>query len=497
MAVLDWLVLAVFAAVMLGVGWYFSRQNQTAEDFLLGGRRMSPVAVGLSLFATLVSTLSYLANPGEMVSHGPMMVTQQFAHPLIFLIVGYLLIPRIMRQPVTSAYELLEERLGPGIRMAGATVFLLLRFGWLATILFATSKVVLVPLLGVSESMIPVFTVLLGVIVAVYCSFGGIRAVVYTDAIQSIMMLLGAILTILFVSVEMGGLTAWWPNEWPSHWQNPSWGFDPKPRVSFGILLVSTVLWYVCTNGSDQMSIQRFLSTRDAASARKTLLVSQLADVSVSLLLAVTGVALLGFYLKHPERMAEGQTMAANGDQLFPRFIMQELPPGISGLVLSAILSAALSSLSSGINSICAVIERDFLERRTQKDEKGRDPILRLRLLTILVATIAVALSFLNLFFVGNLLERCFKVINLLTAPLFMLFFLALFVPRANAIGAWCGLLVSIAVAVLIAYAEELQLPLQISFVWMMPCSLSSGIIVATAVSLIFRRAIPAESPDQ
>jgi len=89
----DWLVIAAYGCVFVGVGAFYSRQNQTADDFLPGGRRMSPFAVGLSLFATLVSTLSYLGNPGEMIAHGPMMTTQIMAHPLIFVIVGYGLIP--------------------------------------------------------------------------------------------------------------------------------------------------------------------------------------------------------------------------------------------------------------------------------------------------------------------------------------------------------------------------------------------------------------------
>src|SRR5690349_14450039 len=141
MSLLDWLVLAAYAALMLGIGMFYARRNKTADDYLLGGRRMPPIALGLSLFSTLVSTLSYLGTPGEMISHGPMMITQIAAHPFVFAIVGYGLIPLLMRQPVTSAYEILESRLGTSIRLAGAGVFLLLRFGWMATILFATSYV--------------------------------------------------------------------------------------------------------------------------------------------------------------------------------------------------------------------------------------------------------------------------------------------------------------------------------------------------------------------
>lgn len=490
MGFLDWFVIAAYATGMIAIGAYYSRRNKTADDFLLGGRRMSPIMLGLSLFATLVSTLTYLGNPGEMIRHGPMMMTQSAAHPIVYVVVGYFLIPLLMRQPVTSAYEILEKRLGGGIRTAGAVVFLLLRLGWMATILFATSDVVLVPLLNLDESWTPWLCVLLGIITALYSSLGGIRAVVITDAIQSLTMLVGAVLTLIVITVRMGSINAWWPSEWPAHWQTPSWGFDPKPRVSFGILLMSTTLWYICTNGSDQMSIQRFLSTRDARAARKTLAVSQVTDVLVSILLAFTGMAVLGYYQANPPQLAEGRSVVDLGDKLFPLFIMQEMSGGLAGLVIAAILSAALSSVSSGVNSAAGVLERDFFSRRsqnTQTDDTTADnaSVVRLRWLTWVISLVAIGLSLLNLLIAGNLVERCFKIVNLLTAPLFVLFFLALFVKWANAAGAWAALAASVFVAIMIAYAEDIGSPVRLSFVWMLPCSLASGIVTGTIVSAI------------
>ena len=487
MSPLDWLVLFAYAVLMLGVGLYYSRQNQSADDFLLGGRRMPPLALGLSLFATLVSTLSYLGTPGEMVAHGPMMITQVAAHPLIFAIVGYGLIPLLMRQPVTSAYEILESRLGTSIRLAGAGVFLLLRFGWMATILYATSYVVLVPLFGIDDRWTPWLCIALGIVTAMYASWGGIKAVVMTDAIQSITMLIGALATLVVITVRMGGYEAWWPTAWPTNWQTPSWGFDPNQRVSFGILILSTTLWYVCTNGSDQMSIQRFLSTRDAVAARRTLAVAQITDAIVAILLALTGVALLGYYQANSPHLTSGQTLHSIGDQLFPMFIMTEMPAGLAGLVIAAILSAAMSSLSSGVNSTCAVLDRDFISRQTVDPEQDTTAVKRLRRLTWIVATIAIVLSLVNVFIKGNLVERCFKLVNLLTAPLFVLFFLALFVPWSNAVGAWLGLLAAIGTAIAIAFAPDLGLNLGVSFVWMMPCSLLAGVTVGTLASALAR----------
>ncbi len=490
MSGLDWVVLAAYGLLMIGVGAWYSWRNRSADDYLLGGRRMSPIMLGLSLFATLVSTLSYLANPGEMIAFGPMMSLQALAHPLIFWIVGFGLIPLIMRQSVTSAYEILENRLGRSIRQAGAAMFLLLRFGWMATILYTTSDKVLVPLFKLDPQWTPLLSIALGIVTAVYSSEGGFKAVVTTDAIQSLTMLAGAVVTILVITVRMGGVSAWWPHTWPEHWAEPSWGFDYNAHAPFAMLMISTTLWYVCTNGSDQMSIQRFLSTRDAAAARKTLLISQITDVSVSTLLAITGVALLGFYRNHPP-FSGSETYANASDKLFTTFFMTEMPPGLGGLVLAAVLAAAMSSLSSGLNSTCGVIERDFLSNGPVP--AGSAAVMRLKLLTWGISTITVLLSLVVMVVKGNITDLCFKLINLFTAPLFGLFFLALFVRWATPIGAWFGLVGSLATAVFVAYAAEISTALNLGYtvnphasrVWIMPSSLLVGVLLGSLVSLV------------
>jgi SSS family solute:Na+ symporter len=231
------------------------------------------------------------------------------------------------------------------------------------------------------------------------------------------------------------------------------------------------------------MSIQRFLATRDAKAARRTLAVSQVTDVSVSVLLSITGLAILGFYQAHPPQLEANLTIVDVGDQLFPKFIMTEMPDLLAGLVLAAILSAALSSLSSGVNSACAVAEKDFLARRLVSSGTETASVRRLMVLTWIIAAVSVGLSLINTLIEGNIIERCYKVVNLLTAPLFVLFFLALFVRWSNGFGAWCGLISSTVVAIAIAYAKDLGLPLGISFVWMTPCSLLTGILVGTIAS--------------
>ena len=212
---LDWLVLAAYAVLMLAVGVYYGRRNKNAEDYLLGGRSMKPWTVGVSLFATLMSTLTYLAVPGEMIQHGPMILSRILATPLIYLVVARFIIPFIMKLRVTSAYEILEQRLGLSVRMLGSTLFLVLRFLWMALIVYATSSVVLVPIMHLDPSATPWVCVGMAVLTVAYTSMGGLQAVVFTDVLQTFIMLGGALLSIILITVNLGGVSAWWPTVGP------------------------------------------------------------------------------------------------------------------------------------------------------------------------------------------------------------------------------------------------------------------------------------------
>jgi solute:Na+ symporter, SSS family len=138
----DWAVVIVYGLAMLGIGIYYSRRNRTSEDYYLGGRTMRPVMVGLSLFASMISTISYLATPGEIIKHGPVFLCDILALPIIYFIVGYVIIPFITKLPVTSAYEILENRFGQIIRLLGCVLFLLIRFVWMGLVVYTSAKVV-------------------------------------------------------------------------------------------------------------------------------------------------------------------------------------------------------------------------------------------------------------------------------------------------------------------------------------------------------------------
>jgi len=487
---LDWIVIAAYGLGMLGVGLYYAGRTKTREDYLLGGRRMRPLEVGISLFAALLSTLSYLAWPGEMVKNGPMMFSALLAYPLIALVIGWLMIPYIMRLQVTSAYEILEIKLGMAGRLAGSVMFLMLRLLWMAVIIYAAGNTVLVPVLGLSPAMAPWVCVVLGLVTVAYTTLGGLRAVVLTDVIQSAILCGSAVATVLVISCALGGLTTWWPDHWLAQWAPPVYGYDPSARVTMFGAILATFTWYVCTSGSDQIAIQRYLATRDVRAARTVLAVSLGSDALVTVVLGAVGLGLLAYYGQKTELLPGGVSALANADNLFVQFIVSELPRGVGGLVVAGLLAAAMSGLSAGVNSASSVITVDFLDRLAGRRDHST---LTARIVSLLVGVVVVSLSLLVHHVHGNLLEICYKVVNLFTAPLFGLFFLAMFVPWANGPGALLGAACGVAVAIAINYWKEFTGQPGISFLWAMPLSLLAEVAVGAVASGLFRRRHPNE----
>ena len=484
LSTIDWAIVLIYMLGMMVIGYIFSKKNKNEKDFLLGGGKMNPIAVGLSLFATLLSSLSYLSYPGEMIKYGPVIFSGVLAFPLIYYIVGWFLIPRFMKLKVTSAYEILEINLGVSIRLLATFLFLSLRFLWMGTIIFITVNTAIISIFGFEDTtsnILWISIILIGVTI-IYTTMGGLKAVVFTDVIQSCVLLGGALLTIVLISVYFGSATSWIPTQWLDHWGEYTWAIDARERLSIGNALLMTVIWYVASSGSDQMSIQRFLATENIQTARKTFAVSLITSFVAQFLLGLVGLAVLAYFLDNPQFLATGESVSTHADILFPKFILVGLPIGISGLVAAGILAAAMSSLSSGLSATSSVISEDLFKRFSRKSKPEKvDQLKRIRILSLFVGIFTLALSLLISRVEGNLYDVVVKVVNLFVSPLFVLFFMALFIPFATARGVLIGGLISIAMAIAVAFFKFLG----IEVLFITPASLFSGIVAGVVFSYI------------
>ena len=305
----DWGVIGIYGAFMIALGFYYSRRQTTTEDYFLGGRRTGAFVAGVSLFATLLSTISYLSIPGELIKHGPIFFLTSFGTILAIPIVGYVLIPAIMRTNVTSAYEILEVRLGVVARMAGSAIFIVTRLVWMALLTYISCKAVVVMMHWNPGSIYSAIW-LLGAFAVAYTMLGGLRAVMITDVVQSGILLGGLVLTIVFITINLGGPSAWLPTEWAPHWdEQPLFSFSPTVRVTILGSLFYAIMFWGCSSVSDQITIQRYLSTRDIKTARRAFMVTAFMDVFTTIVLVLTGFALLGFFQHHSEFLPAGTSV--------------------------------------------------------------------------------------------------------------------------------------------------------------------------------------------
>ena len=486
LGIFDFVVIGFYLGCMLLIGWYFSRKTKTTEDYLLGGRTMKPWTVGLSLFATLLSAISYLAVPGEIIQHGPVFLCIILGYPIAAIFVCYGLIPVFMKLKVTSAYEILEKRLGLSVRMIGSTIFLLTRITWMALIIFLSAQKVIIPIMGWPMSSAPYVCAVLGLLTVIYTSMGGIRAVVITDVIQTIILFSGALLAIILITIKTDGPGSWWPTEWAAHWdKQPLYSFDPHVRATVVGAIIFQLCWWVCTAGSDQMAIQRCLATKDTKAARRVFAIGLITDGTVTIILAVLGFALLGFFLVNRQLIPADIDMQTGGDKLFPHFIVSVLPVGVSGLIVSALLAASMSSLSSGVNSACTVVTVDFMDRFKKTKDAETKHVAKAKFIAFAVGVIVVGVSVLMGKVPGNILEVTNKTNGLFVAPLFGLFFTALFVRFATSFGTIWGAVYSFCTAFIIAYWDLLTGLEGLSWQLIIPGSLVVGLVTSILFSLI------------
>ncbi|MCB0687924.1 MAG: sodium/solute symporter, partial [Saprospiraceae bacterium] len=487
---IDWFILIIYAMVLLLIGWIYSKYQKNKEDYFLGGRKVNPVVSGISMYVSFFSAITYLAIAGEVIKNGPLMpLITITAAPFIFLLGSYVLIPYFMNLKMISAYEILDKPLGNHVRKLGSIIFLLTRIVWMALLVFLASKAMVVMMNWQSESIL-LISVVLGLITIVYTTMGGIKAVLVTDVIQFMVLLTGALLTTIMVAVQFDGFSGLIPEKWSPQWQSVEFfNFNPYIRLTVFFAFINVVTWWVCTTGSDQMAIQRFMSTRDLRSARKSFAITQGGMVLMTSILMFVGFSVLKFYDFKPNLLPQGKDLVVSADFLFPHFIATQFPMGMSGLVMAALFSASMSSLSSGINSTASVLNMDLLPTFLQSD-RDADELKKIRFSSFILGVIVIVISLVIPLVPGNIIEVTAKTNGLFIAPLFNLFFMALFYKRSTTFGVMMGSVYGFLMAFTIAFWDILTGYPAWSFLWIAISSLLVSVLSSILFSQIFGRLV-------
>lgn len=353
-------VVVLFLFAMAGMGVYFLKRNNSSEEYFLGGRKIPGWALGLSMVGTSISSITFLALPAAAFVLDYRQLTPNLFMPVAALIACWIFIPFFRRGLKTTAYEYLESRYGTGIRIYAALYSLLGQLLRLAIILY----LVVLPLsemLDISES-----TAILafGVITCFYTVFGGIEAVVWTDVVQTVILLGGGLLCVAAVAFQLpGGL----PQILEIGMEYDKFSLGPLDfsfsERTFWVMSLIGFIGFISEFSSNQNVVQRYIAAPTLREARKATLICIVMSLPTWIFFFFIGSCLFAYYKVFPS----AEVAAMKPDDVLPHFILTEIWPGVGGVIIAACLAAAMSSLSSSINAVSTIWTIDFLRLMRRK----------------------------------------------------------------------------------------------------------------------------------
>lgn len=435
---LNWAVLIAYLLMMIALGYYFMKRENGAEDFFKGGGRIPWWAAGISIYATMLSAITYMAYPAKAFAtnwtYYPMLVTILIVS---FPVIRYYL-PFFRRLNVTSAYEYLEHRFNAPLRLMASAFFIIFMVARMALVLYLPS----LALTAVTGIDIYICIVLMALITIVYCTMGGVEAVVWGDVVQGIILVGGAFLAIAYLvfSTEGGASGFLHIASDNGKFQLFDWSFDYR-SATFWVVIIGGMANNLISYTSDQTVIQRYLTTKDEKAAKNSILLNGVMSVFVSVAFFAIGAGLYTFFKTHPAEM--DYTMAKN-DIVFPFFMMSQLPSGVAGLLIAAIFAATMSTISSNINSVATAFTVDFYQR-FKKNATDRNLLLTARYSSLISGVFGMLIALLMATWnILSLLDFFQEILGLLSSGLGGLFLMGIFFPRIGAKAATIGFVAGI-----------------------------------------------------
>ncbi|HXZ33557.1 MAG TPA: sodium:solute symporter [Terriglobales bacterium] len=427
----DLAIIAVYLAGITLFGLRFRKQQRSLRDYFLADRKIPWWAIALSIVAAETSTLTIISIPGLAYDTNLTFLQVVLGYLVGRVIISFVLLPHYFRGDLFTAYELIERRFGRRLRSLTAGLFLLTRAAAEGVRVYAVSIVVGLALGTGEVASIVIITAL----TLIYTFEGGLAAVIWTDVVQTIIYVAGTLVG-LFMIVHLV------PGGWPAiHSVATSAGkfriFDFSPDFwrpyTFWAGLLGGAFLTTASHGTDQLIVQRLLAARNQRQSVTALLSSGVAILFQFALFLMVGVMLFAYY-----RMPS--SAFGRADRIFPTFIVSRMPHGISGLLIAAILAAAMSNLSAALNSLASTSIIDFyLRRRPNTDERRRLQLSRLA--TLIWAVVLFALAVLSLHKAGRVVEAGLQIASVAYGALLGVFLLGVLTRRANQPGAVLGML--------------------------------------------------------
>ena len=436
MHIIDIIVFLLFTGGVVAFGCSFFKKKGTSEEFTSAGRSLPGWVVGMSIFATYVSSISYLGYPGKAFSGDWNAFVFSLSIPIASYFAARYFVPFYRSQDSISAYSFLENRFGPWARIYASSCYLLTQIARTGSILYLLALPMNV-LLGWNIQTIIIVT---SVAIVLYSMLGGMKAVIWTEAIQGIILIGGALVCMFILLFDMP--------EGPAQTFSITMEDGKFSLGSFGSSLSESTFWVcliygVFTNlqnyGIDQSYVQRYHTAKNEKEAKFSALFGGYLFIPVSAVFFMIGTGLYAFYKVHPGVLPDG----VGADYVFPFFIVNELPVGLTGLLIASIFAAGMSTIATSVTGSSTIILTDYYQRfRKHAGNRERMLVLKLSSVGVGVAGILVAFAFMS---VQSALDAWWALASIFSGGMLGLFLLGYISRKARnfdaVLGVVCGVI--------------------------------------------------------
>ena len=447
----DYLIIAGSLVIPFIISLKFAKKQTSTKSYFTAGGSIPSWAIGLSILATLISSITFLAYPGEGFSSNWILLVQGLMVPVVLTIFIGFIVPLYRKVIRLSAYEYFERRFGFGARLYSSLGFFLSHFSKMGTVFFLLA-LAFAKMTGFNTSQMIWF---IGFIVIFITLIGGIESIIWLDVFQGILLIVGGIVSLIIILlITPGGPSA----IWEVALENGRIGFGPYDlnfvHLTFIVMALNGIFYAIQKYGTDQTIVQRYLTAKSDKGAIKASLIGVLLSVPVWALFMFIGTALFAYYKINTGILPPN----LSSDEVFPYFIMTKLPVGVVGLVLAALLAAAISTLTADLNCLSAICIGDYYNRfKPNSTEKQRMFISRLLVILAGLGSIMIATHYTKIGGEGAL-GTVFLLYSIFSGGIAGMFLLGIFSRRANKKGVYIGIAASV---IFTAYALLTSIPLE------------------------------------
>lgn len=484
---IDIAVVVIYLAVVVAVGIASRGKKKSADEYFtahgLFSGKLGTLLVGLSIAATFFSGISLIIYISSAYSGGIQIAIGLVALPVSWVVLQFWFLPRYLAGNWLHPYDIIEKRFGYPVRLTLSAMFVFMRIGWMGVLVYAPSMVIM-GTAGLSDGWFWPIVLMIGLSSTAYTVIGGIRSVIITDAIQFMIVSMGMLFIAVFIwsRLDLSAVEMIKELDQASRLELFNFALDPTLTFTFWAILIGGGVSNVAAYLSDQMALQRYLTADTAKEATRSFLINIIGAVGIVVTLVSVGLLLWLWYQHHPD-----PNIPTEPDKVISYFIAQELPVGISGLLIAAILAATMSSMTSGVNSLAGAFTNDWMSRFGRK--RTEEETYRMsKWASMVIGIIATAMAGL-IDQMGTILNANHIVMGVFLGPMLACMIMAITKIRVSGGIVLLGMVCGVLVGGVVAFSSA-------SGMWVSPAAFAVSIVVPIVMGLFLQSPKP-EKPEE